>query len=147
MGEKERRPGGWPGRCAAIAVLSRAAASLRPPDGRGLPLVVDDVVAGVYGEDAGFVDVVLGVGVVGADADLLCGGEVVDGDGFAGAGVGAGEEGHCAAGGIFGGEAGEGWDPGGRKGRRGDPNISSRSLREQGFRNQVRKDGPYFGRC
>ena len=59
-----------------------------------LPLFVDYVVLGVDGEDVGFVDVVGGsVGVEGADAELVFGGQVVDGDGFAGAGIEAGVEG------------------------------------------------------
>ena len=63
-----------------------------------------DVVVGVYGEVVGFVGVVLGVGVEGADADLVGGGEVGDGDGFGGHGVDAAVDG--------GGELVEGGDPG-----------------------------------
>ena len=65
----QNRHGGLPGREPA------ASAGLG-----SLPLLVYDVVAAVYGEDVGLVDVVLGVGVVGADAQLLFGGQVVDGD-------------------------------------------------------------------
>jgi len=78
--------------------------------GGELPLLVHDVVAGVYGEDVGLVDVVLGVGVVGADADPVFGGQVVDGDRLACAGVGAGPE-RCYAGVLLG-ERGEGGDEG-----------------------------------
>ena len=49
--------------------------------------------AGVYGEDVGLVDVVLGVGVEGADADLHFGRRVGDGNRLAGALVAAGVEG------------------------------------------------------
>ena len=56
-----------------------------------LPLVMDAVTPCVYGEDAGLVDVVPGVGAAAADADLLFGGQVVDGDWFGGeAGEGGG---------------------------------------------------------
>ena len=54
-------------------------------------MLVHDVVAGVYGEDAGFVDVVLRVRVAGADAQLVLGGQAGDGAGLGGAGVCAGK--------------------------------------------------------
>ena len=64
-----------------------------------LPLFVNDVVLGVYGEDVGFVEVVRrAVGVEGADAEQPLGGQVLDGDGFAGAGVAAFVEGDGVAG-------------------------------------------------
>jgi len=69
----------------------------------GLPGFMGDVVAGVDGEVVGLVDVVLGVGIEGADADFVFGGEVGDGDGFAGHGIGAAVDG--------GGELAEGRDP------------------------------------
>ena len=50
-----------------------------------------DGVVGVDGEVVGFVGVVLVVGVEGADPDFVFGGEVGDGDGFAGLGIGAAE--------------------------------------------------------
>ena len=73
-----------------------------------------DGVAGVYGADVGLVDVVPGVRVAGVDADLFFGGKAVDGNRIASAGVGAGVGGDCAAGGILGGEADKGLDPGSR---------------------------------
>ena len=66
--------------------------------GAALPLQVFYVVVGVDGEDVGFVEVVRrAVGVEGADAEQSFGGQVVDGDGFAGAGVAAFVEGDGVA--------------------------------------------------
>ena len=59
---------------------------------------VFDVVVGVDGEDVGFVEVVRrAVGVEGADAEQSFGGQVFDGDGFAGARVAAFVEGDGVA--------------------------------------------------
>ena len=77
-----------------------------------LPGLMFDVVAGVDGEDVGLVDVVLVVGVEGADAQFLLGGQVGDVDRLAGEGIGAGEEGDTAPGSVVAGEVGEGGDPG-----------------------------------
>jgi len=80
--------------------------SLRGAGSEGLPLFVVDAVVGVYGEDVGFVDVVRrSVGIEGADAELVLGGQVVDGDGFAGAGIAAGVEGDRIVGIVVGEDA------------------------------------------
>ena len=66
--------------------------------GGWLPGLVGEVVAAVDGEGVGLVGVVLGIGVVGADADFLFGRQVVDLDGFVGEGVAAGVERYGGAG-------------------------------------------------
>jgi len=76
--------------------------------GGGLPGLVGDGVAAVYGEVVGFVGVVLVVGIEGADTDHVFGGKVGDGDGLAGLGICAGVDG----GGGQGSELAEGPDPG-----------------------------------
>ena len=56
---------------------------------RGLPLLMVNGMVGVYGEYIGFVDVMRRpVGVEGADAELVFGRQVVDGNGFAGSRIG-----------------------------------------------------------
>ena len=77
-----------------------------------LPGLMFDGVAGVDGEDIRLVDVVLVVGVVGADTELVFGGQVGDVNRLAGKGIGAGEEGDTASGGVVAGQVSERVDPG-----------------------------------
>ena len=69
-------------------------------------------VAAVDGEDVGLVGVVLRIRVEGADPDYLFGRQVVDLNGLAGEGVGAGVEQHVRAGRMEGCQLAEGSQPG-----------------------------------
>ena len=68
--------------------------------------------AAVDGEDVGLVGVVLGIRVEGADPDYLFGGQVVDLNGLAGEGVGAGVEQHVRGGRMERCQLAEGSQPG-----------------------------------
>lgn len=78
---------------------------------RFLPGYVRDRVAAVDREGVGLVGVVLGIGVVGADPDLVGGSQVVDLDRLAGKRIDAGVE-QDVAGGVEGGQVAEGTDEG-----------------------------------
>jgi len=107
-GQRERAPG-WAGARFCFGGGDRFGSVwvVGGREGRLLPLQVVDVVLGVDGEYVGFVEVVRrSVGVEGAYAEQSFGGQVVDGDGFAGAGVAAFVEGDGVAG-ILAGEDAE----------------------------------------